>query len=176
MKSSLYGAGAEYALHSLLVMVARPEPVSVRDLARFQELPERYLAKLFTRLRRAGIVEGTEGISGGFSLARPPAAITVRDILEAVDPQRSLFECGEIRRQCALFAGEPPAWSTRGTCRIHHFMQEAEAVLFDFLGSKSLADLAREFEHKAPRRFISESDLWFRDSRAERAARKQAGS
>ena len=46
MTSSLYGAGAEYALHSLLVLAARSEPVSVRDLASFQALPERFLAKI----------------------------------------------------------------------------------------------------------------------------------
>ena len=47
-------------------MVARTEPVSVHDLARFQELPEQFLAKLFTRLEHAGIVVGTEGVGGGF--------------------------------------------------------------------------------------------------------------
>ncbi|MBI5443943.1 MAG: Rrf2 family transcriptional regulator, partial [Deltaproteobacteria bacterium] len=72
MKSYLYGASAEYALHSLLIMIARTEPVSVRDLARFQNLPEKFLAKLFTRLKRAGLVNGMEGIRGGFTLARPP--------------------------------------------------------------------------------------------------------
>jgi Rrf2 family protein len=175
MSSSLYGASAEYALHSLLIMVARTEPVSVRDLARFQELPERFLAKLFTRLKHAGIVDGTEGISGGFSLARPPESIAVRDILEAIDPKRSLFECGEIRRHCALFGSEPPTWSIAGTCRIHLFMKEAESVLRNFLMSKSLADLGREFEHKAPNRFIRDAERWFHDSRNERTVRKQSG-
>lgn len=172
MSSSLYGASAEYALHSLLIMVARSEPVSVRDLARFQELPERFLAKLFTRLKHAGIVDGTEGISGGFSLARPPESITVRDILEAIDPKRSLFECGEIRRHCALFGSEPPTWSIAGTCRIHRFMQEAEAVLRNFLMAKSLAELGHEFAQKAPTRFIRDAEHWFHDSRNERTARK----
>lgn len=172
MGSSLYGASAEYALHSLLIMVARTEPASVRDLARFQNLPERFLAKLFTRLQHAGIVEGTEGIGGGFTLARPAEAITVRDVLEAVDPKRSLFKCAEIRRHCALFGGEPPTWSTTGPCRIHHFMQEAESALRTFLMSKSLADLGQEFEHKAPTRFLNDTERWFQDSRHERTVRK----
>lgn len=170
MGSTLYGASAEYALHSLLLMVARTEPVSVRDLARFQELPERYLAKLFTRLKHAGIVTGTEGINGGFTLARAPGAIAVGEVLEAVDPRRSLFACGEIRRNCALFEGAPPAWSTRGPCRIHQFMNEAESALRSFLMSKTLADLSRELEQKAPARFIRETDLWFAGSRHERTA------
>ena len=85
MNSSLYGAGAEYALHSLLTLATRPEPVSVRDLATYQQIPERFLAKIFTRLKKARIVEGIEGIAGGFALARPAGEIRVMDVLAAVE-------------------------------------------------------------------------------------------
>ena len=168
MKSSLYGASAEYALHSLLIMAARTEPVSIRDLARFQKLPMRFLAKLFTRLKKAGIVDGIEGIGGGFVLARQPELISVMDVLEAIDPNRLLFECGEIRQNCELFGSKPPAWSITGPCRIHLVMQEAENVLRSFLMSKSLADLGREFERKAPDQFIRDAESWFQQRRNER--------
>jgi Rrf2 family protein len=164
----LYGASAEYALHSLLIMVARTDPVSVRDLARFQSLPERFLAKLFTRLKKAGIVHGMEGIRGGFALARPPERISVMDVLAAVDPNRSLFECAEIRRNCELFDSVPPKWSVTGPCRIHLVMQEAERALQSLLTSKSLADLGIEFERKAPSQFIQDSDSWFKRRRSQR--------
>lgn len=176
MKSSLYGASAEYALHSLLIMVARTEPVSVRDLARFQSLPERFLAKLFTRLKKAGIVHGMEGIQGGFALARPPDRITVMDVLAAVDPNRSLFACAEIRRNCELFGSVPPRWSVTGPCRIHLVMQEAERALQSFLTSRSLADLGNEFERKAPHQFIQDSEGWFKQRRSERTHGPRAES
>lgn len=174
----MYGASAEYALHSLLIMVARSEPVSVRDLARFQRLPERFLAKLFTRLNKAGLVTGIEGIRGGFALARSAEEITVMDVLEAIDPDRSLFECGEIRRHCELFGSAPPAWSVTGPCRIHLVMQQAEDALRSFLGSKSLADLGGEFERKAPKKFVRDAESWFRERRSERTSRggDQGGS
>lgn len=172
MRSYLYGASAEYALHSLLIMIARTEPVSVRDLARFQNLPERFLAKLFTRLKKAGLVNGMEGIRGGFTLARPPERISVMDVLEAVDPDRSLFECAEIRRNCDLFGAEPPAWSVAGPCRIHLVMQEAEHALQRVLTSKSLADLGHEFVHKAPDPFLRETENWFQQSRGKRTNKK----
>ncbi|HEX8908928.1 MAG TPA: Rrf2 family transcriptional regulator [Anaeromyxobacteraceae bacterium] len=175
MKSSLYGAGAEYALHSLLILAARSEPVSVRDLARFQELPERFLAKLFTRLEKAGLVEATEGVRGGFVLARPPARITVRDVLEAVDSSRTLFECAEIRRHCALFGAAPPAWSISGMCRIHLFMKEAEEALQGFLASKTLANLGHEFGRKAPEPFLRDAEAWFQERRTGRTAAKSGG-
>ena len=171
MKPSLYGAGAEYALHSLLILAGQTEPVSVRDLAAFQEIPERFLAKLFTRLRKANLVKGTEGIAGGFVLAVPADRIRFIDVLEAVDPGRILFACAEIRRNCALYDGTPPEWATRGMCRIHAFMSEAEHALKIHLASKTLADLAGEFGCKAPPKFLRDADLWFRDRKDKRTRR-----
>jgi len=171
LSSSLYGASAEYALHSLLLLCGSREPLSVRDLARFQKLPERFLAKLFQRLKKAGLVVGAEGLLGGYTLTRPPEQISVHDVLVAVDPDRALFECAEIRRNCVLYGEEPPRWSTKGMCRIHAFMQEAEEQLARVLASKSLADLSTEFACKAPSRFLKASDDWFRQQRCGRSNR-----
>jgi len=173
LNSSMYGAGAEYALHSLLILATRPEPVSVRDLATYQQIPERFLAKIFTRLKKAKIVRGLEGIAGGFALARPAGQIPVMEVLAAVDPGRTLFACAEIRSQCALFGTTAPGWATAGTCRIHAFMLDAEQVLQNFLASKTVADLVCEFEHKAPKKFIQETGAWFqerKDARSRKAS------
>ena len=178
MRSYLYGAGAEYALHSLLILATADAPISVVDLARFQRIPERYLAKVFTRMKDAQLVVGTEGIAGGFALARPAADIRVVDVLDAVDPDRKLFACAEIRRNCALFGETPPEWATAGSCRIDLFMTEAERTLREFLASKTLADLVCEFTCKAPPEFAAESGGWFQERRAGRASRRgrSAGS
>lgn len=168
MSSSMYGASVEYALHSLLIMHRQGERVSVRDLAQFQQLPERFLAKIFTKLRKAGIVDGTVGISGGFIFARSPEQITIMDVLEAVDPNRSVFVCAEIRRNCEIFDSKPPAWSVAGTCGIHLVMQEAEAALRSVLTSRSIADLGCGFEHKAPKTFLQNEEVWFKQSRINR--------
>ncbi len=173
MNSSMYGAGAEYALHSLLTLATRPEPVSVRDLATYQRIPERFLAKLFTRLKKAQLVVGSEGIAGGFALARPAEEIRVMDVLAAVDPDRTLFACAEIRNNCALFEAAAPGWATAGTCRIHAFILDAERVLQDFLASKSLADLVCEFESKAPKNFIQETGAWFQERKSLRVPKSR---
>ncbi len=171
MTASLYGAGAEYALHSLLVLAASDVPLSVADLAAYQHLPERFLAKVFSRLKRAGLVSGIEGIAGGFVLARPAERIRVLDVLDAVDPGRRVFACAEVRRGYAVFDGTPPEWATHGPCRIHHFMSEAEAALRTFLATKTVADLGDELADKAPASFATESEAWFGERRAGRSAR-----
>ncbi len=172
MKPYLYGAGAEYALHSLLILAKTDAPVSVVDLARFQQIPERYLAKVFNRMKDAGLVVGIEGIAGGFTLARPAEGIRVVEVLDAVDPDRRLFACAEIRRNCALFEDEAPEWATEGRCRIDLFMSEAERTLREFLASKTLADLVCEFGRKAPPEFGAASGRWFKERRAGRTTRR----
>ena len=171
----MYGAGAEYALHSMLILATRPEPVSISDLATYQKIPESFLAKLFTRLKKAKLVQGTEGISGGFVLAKPPEAIPVLAILTAVDPGRVLFACAEIREHCALFGPTPPEWAVSGPCRIHAFMEEAQSQLQTFLASKSLAELVCEYSCKAPNAFAKATDGWFTDRKKDRQARRPAG-
>lgn len=170
----MYGAGVEYALHSLLTLAVRAHPVSVRDLATYQQIPERFLAKVLARLRKADLVKATEGISGGFVLARPAQKIRVLDVLAAVDPGRTLFACAEIRRNCALYGPKPPAWATSGPCRIHAFMREAERKVQEYLASKSLADLVCEFQCKAPVKFAEETETWFQLRMEGRAVRRRA--
>ncbi|HEX7507150.1 MAG TPA: Rrf2 family transcriptional regulator [Polyangia bacterium] len=167
----MYGAGAEYALHSMLILAKQSAPVSISDLASYQGIPERFLAKIFTRLKGAKLVKGTEGISGGFVLAKPAENIHVSQLLKAVDPGRSLFACAEIRQNCTLFADSPPRWAVAGPCRIHAFMEEAERKLHEFLASKTLSDLVCEYSCKAPKVFAGETEVWFQGRRLGRTAR-----
>lgn len=61
------------------------EPVQVRVIGDRQSIPTRYLEQIFQRLRRAKLVSGKRGPGGGYTLARAPAEITIRDIVEAVE-------------------------------------------------------------------------------------------
>jgi len=61
------------------------EPVQVRVIGDRQAIPARYLEQIFQRRRRAKLVRGKRGPGGGYTLARRPAEITIRDIVEAVE-------------------------------------------------------------------------------------------
>lgn len=61
------------------------EPVQVRVVSERQAVPTRYLEQIFGRLRRAGLLASRRGPGGGFTLAREPAEITLREIVEAVE-------------------------------------------------------------------------------------------
>lgn len=151
--TSFISTGVEYGLHCLLFLAESPPVVqeaSVRDLAELQGVPSEYLAKLFTKLARAELVVATEGVRGGFRLARPADRISVHDVVVAIDGDRPLFDCREVRSRCVVFEDAPPAWATRGVCSIHAVMQSAEKAMRAELKRHTLADLARRTLDKAP--------------------------
>jgi len=173
---SFISTGVEYGLHCLLYLAGTTAGVreaSVRDLAEMQGVPVDYAAKLFTRLAKAGIVESTEGIRGGFALARPAAEITVQDVVDAIDGDKRVFDCREVRTQCALFEDEPPVWATRGTCSIHAVMQAAERAMRAELEKHSLADLSTRAYSKAPESYKHQVINWFTDRATNRRGNRQ---
>lgn len=77
--------------------------VSAADLAEETELPVPTVQKLVSLLSRAGLLRSVRGAGGGLKLARPAAAITLADIVEAVEGPIALTSCVERgRHDCAL--------------------------------------------------------------------------
>ncbi|GAB5094828.1 MULTISPECIES: RrF2 family transcriptional regulator [unclassified Caballeronia] len=155
--------GVEYALHCMLYLAEPPHGVSgasVRDLAELQGVPAEFVAKLFTKLHKAGLVTATEGARGGFSLARPSREISVLDVVHAIDGDKPLFECREIRARCAVFGEEAPPWSTSGVCAVHAVMKNAEKRMREALAADKLSDLAGRVNAKAPRSFGPQVVKW----------------
>ena len=60
-------------------------PVFLKDIARSEDISEKYLSQIIIPLRTAGLVDSFRGSKGGYILARPPAAITLKDIVGAVE-------------------------------------------------------------------------------------------
>jgi len=153
----------EYALHCLLYLVDpadRPGGVSTRDLADLQGVSGEYLAKIFTKLHRAGLVTGTEGAGGGFALGRAPDKISVLDVIVAIDGKKPLFDCKEVRLGCALFGSSAPRWASRGVCSIHAVMLEAEARMRTVLATHTLASITARVTAKAPASFPTDVSDW----------------
>jgi Rrf2 family protein len=76
----------QYSVKALLDLSLQPDnqPVSVKTIAKRQDIPAPYLEKLLIEMRRAGLVKSIRGSIGGYQLARKPAQISIGQILEAV--------------------------------------------------------------------------------------------
>lgn len=79
-------ARADYAVRALAELAnAGGGPLTVADVAAAQDIPIRFLQNILLQLRQRSLVMSQRGAEGGYRLARPAAAISLADILRAVD-------------------------------------------------------------------------------------------
>ena len=79
-------AKADYAVRSLVELAAdSARPLTCESIASSQDIPFRFLKSVFRDLRREGLVRSQRGCEGGYWIARDPAAITVAEVMTAVD-------------------------------------------------------------------------------------------
>jgi Rrf2 family protein len=136
---------------------------STKELAEFQGISTDFIAKIFTRLQKANIVISSEGMKGGFRLAKRATDISVWEIVVAIDGEKSLFNCRQIRSKCAIYKGRPPAWTTSGVCSIHAIMLEAEAKMRSVLKEHTLAEISQKVERKSGKAISSAFESWMSD-------------
>jgi Rrf2 family protein len=163
----MFGARAEYGLHTVVnIGLQGGGAATSRSLAEFQQLPLAFVRKLLSDLGRAGLLLPIEGAAGGWQLARAPEAMSVLDVVDAVQPDASLFECREVRSRCVLWPnGAPPAAATSGTCSIHRVMLDAEAAARSSLAAVTVADLLESVRGKSSARHLLNVHNWFADQR-----------
>ena len=93
-----FGVGVDYSLKALLMLADRypsAQPLRVEEIAAVQGVPENYLRRLLIELKRGGLVLSQKGPSGGYMLARPPARITMADVVEIIEGDYTPVECLE---------------------------------------------------------------------------------
>jgi Rrf2 family transcriptional regulator, cysteine metabolism repressor len=91
----LFSTKAEYGVRLMVELGRQPgsAPVSLSAVAEAERLPLSYLEHLVARLRKAGLVRSTRGAHGGYALARPAEAITLDEVVEALEGQIAPMEC-----------------------------------------------------------------------------------
>ncbi|MBG6105556.1 RrF2 family transcriptional regulator [Micromonospora vinacea] len=139
--------GVEWALHTCLNLSWLDAPVPTSTLAAFYELPPAYLNKQLQALARAGILTSTSGPRGGFQLARTPAAISLLDIVAAIEGPEELFQCDQILRKGP---GEHTGVDYRQSCAFAQAMRGADLAWRRELAGRTVADVRADVERGHP--------------------------
>jgi Rrf2 family transcriptional regulator, iron-sulfur cluster assembly transcription factor len=126
----------EYAIRGMLHLARLPEGeiAMAADIARAEGVPRTFLAKIFQGFIRAGLVRSTRGSRGGFMLAKAPAQITLREIVEAV-------EGPILPNRCVMGEGVCPLSKT---CTVHPVWRRVQASVRGILDEVTLQTLVRE--------------------------------
>ncbi len=130
---------AEYGLIVTLHLARRTGqgPVAAREMAEREKLPADYVEQILLRLRRAGLVESVRGARGGYLLSRPPAEVTVKDVLDA-------SEHGTFEVNCLCHPVDQDRCMTDSSCPIRPVWQLLQSRIDETLGSIHLADLLHD--------------------------------
>jgi Rrf2 family iron-sulfur cluster assembly transcriptional regulator len=133
VKVSTRGDYASRALLSLALHGGTTVPTSVRDIAERTGLPQPYLEQILLALKGAGLVRSKRGVGGGYVLARPPAEITLSQIVSAVEGPIQAGDFGEPHTNGAC--------DHEGQCVLLAVWADVGETMRTFLESFSLADM-----------------------------------
>lgn len=132
-----FGVGVDYSLKALLMLAERypnPQPMRVEEIAIAQEIPENYLRRLLIELKRGGLVASQKGPSGGYMLARPPARITMADVVEIIEGDYAPVEC--------LGDGANTICPKEGGCPMRSVWRNVRESVVEILRAATLQSLA----------------------------------
>lgn len=132
-----------FAVNALIDLAMRQEagPVALATISARQRVSLSYLEQMFSRLRQVGVVESTRGPGGGYTLGKSAAAISVAEIVSAVDdPLDDPAEKAADDLSRAM-------WQRLGSTLLEHMAAITLQSLVDELRAQGVT-----VETKAPRR------------------------
>lgn len=116
-----------------LVAFGDGEPVPLSLIAERQRLSLPFLEQIFGKLRRAGLVESRRGAQGGYVLARPAEAISLAEVVAAVEE--------EVRSTACQPGAGLGCTGTSARCLTHKLWEELDGHIDSWLSTRTLADV-----------------------------------
>ena len=127
---------SRYALRAIIdiAMNYAGKPVLLKDIARRQEISEKYLENIVASLKSAGLVKSVRGASGGYLLAAKPAEIKIMDIIKIFEGPISIVECVKNPKYCSRVK----------KCATRNLWKEISDSISKILESKTLKEMIDE--------------------------------
>jgi Rrf2 family protein len=129
---------ADYALIAMKHLARRSgaSSTSAREIAEEYDIPIELMAKVLQRLVRTGLLVSTQGTRGGYTLHRPSAAITVGDVIQAIDGPFTVTACSTDNHACDQYS----------KCSVRDPLWQLRERLVATLGTVTVAELAADQE------------------------------
>ena len=131
----------DYALRALFTLVEHygGGPIPIRELARRNDVPKRFLEHILIDIRRSGIIASRRGRDGGYVLIKPPESVSIGEVLRMIDGPIAPLPClsRKAYRPCDDCRDE-------AACRIRKVFGDLFSAYLLMLESLTLADLMRD--------------------------------
>jgi Rrf2 family iron-sulfur cluster assembly transcriptional regulator len=125
----------EYAIRGILYLAQQPQGkvALISEVAQSADVPKSFLSKIFQNFAKMGLVNSYRGSGGGFTLARPAAQITLREVVEAV-------EGPIVPNRCLIGKGACPRDET---CSVHPVWKRVQSEVVAILDGITLEELVQ---------------------------------
>ena len=125
----------DYGIFGVIYLAKQPRGkiVSLSEVSKAENIPEKFLAKIFQSLTRSGLIRSHRGAGGGFSLAKPANKITVKELLESIQGPIYFTKCLSSLYDC----------DRKEICKLRNLWKKAQDYTIKILTQKTLADLIK---------------------------------
>lgn len=131
MKISTKGRYALRIMIDLATFGKGDEYISLSDIAKRQDVSNKYLEQIIPKLHKAGYLEAARGNNGGYKLVKKPSEYIIGDILRATEGDLMEIYC----------AGDDVECSKKENCKTFTFWKGLDKAINDYVDSKTLEDL-----------------------------------
>lgn len=125
----------DYGIFGVIYLAKQPQGkiVSLAEVSQAENIPEKFLAKIFQSLTRSGLIRSHRGAGGGFSLARPANKITVKELLESIQGPIYFTKCLSEFGEC----------DRKEICKLRKLWKKGQDYTLKILIQNTLADLIK---------------------------------
>jgi Rrf2 family protein len=126
---------ADYALIAMKHLAQKnpgAQSSSAREIAEHYDIPIELMAKVLQRLVRTGLLVSTQGTRGGYTLSRPAAAISVADVIQAIDGPLTVTACSTEKNDCEQYS----------KCSIRDSLWQIRERIAAALGTVTVSEMA----------------------------------
>jgi len=134
----------EYGIRALINLASYPDKnavVQIKEIARVERIPVKFLEQILVALKNAGLVQSRLGSGGGYYLGKPADQITLGQVVRILDGPLAPVRC------VSQVAYEPCACPNEATCGLRMVMGDVRNAISNILDNTSLADVARRVEN-----------------------------
>ncbi|HGE71317.1 TPA: Rrf2 family transcriptional regulator [Candidatus Poribacteria bacterium] len=116
----------------------------LKDIAKRQDISEKYLSKLIIPLKGAGLVNSIRGAHGGYVLAQDPNKISIKEIVDVLEGDISPVECVKNKSICDRSLD----------CPIRDVWCKLDRQISNTLESISLQDIVKDYQNKEEKTMV----------------------
>jgi Rrf2 family cysteine metabolism transcriptional repressor len=125
----------EYALRAMIVLGLEygEGPIQIQEIADRERIPKKFLEQILLELKRAGLLESTRGVQGGYRLIKPPEEVTVAKVVRIIDGPLAPLSC--VSQLAHVTCPEQEG------CGLYSVMREVRNAISDILEGVTLKDI-----------------------------------